>query len=457
MNLGVEWQKVHMVGVGGAGMSAIARVLMEGGIEVSGSDARESAAFGALRDLGMTGHVGHRARQAAGADVVIMSSAVPESNPEIRFAHDHGIPVLLRGCALAQLVKGKRVLAISGTHGKTTTSGMLANVLCTAGLDPTFLLGADVAGLGPGGHLGGGELAVVEADEAYRSFLWLEPSVALVTNVDRDHLDHYGDMDALREAFSTFMSRAGESVVVCAESEEAMSLAAPYAPVTYGFGDDASIRAERVVYSAAGATFDLLVKGELEGKVALAVTGRHNVLNALAAAAAALQAGLTVVSICEGLAGFQGVSRRFEYRGQYNGADLVDDYAHHPAEIDATLEAARSGPWERVVAVFQPHLYSRTQDLCEEFGVALGKADLIVVTDVYGAREEPVPGVTGKLVVEAVGESTPGRRIAYLPKLSEAARYLKGVVHPGDLVLTLGAGDVTTLHDRLGAASVDDG
>lgn len=434
-------------------MSAIARVLLEDGIEVSGSDARESAALGALRGLGMRGSVGHKAEQAAGSDVVIMSSAIPESNPEIQFARANGIPVLLRGDALARLVRGKRVLAISGTHGKTTTSGMLAKMLCWAELDPTFMVGADLSGLGAGGHLGGGDIAVVEADEAYKSFLWLEPSVALVTNVDRDHLDHYGGMAALREAFATFMSRASEAVIVCAEDHEAMVLAAPYQPVTYGFGRDTDIGAYAVHYGASGCEFELQVKGETKGRISLAVTGRHNVLNALAAAAAGFQAGLDVGSICDGLASFEGVSRRFEHRGEYNGADLVDDYAHHPAEIDATLSAARSGPWKRVVAVFQPHLYSRTRDLQDEFGIALGKADLIVVTDVYGAREDPVPGVTGKLVVEALGDFTPGRRVAYLPKLSEAASYLRQVVRPGDLVLTLGAGDVTTLHDRLAGTS----
>lgn len=430
-------------------MSAIARVLMEGGIDVSGSDVRESAALGALRGLGMAGYVGHRAKQAAGADVLIMSSAVPESNAEVQFARANDIPVLLRGEALARLVEGRRTVAVSGTHGKTTTSGMLAKILCWTGLDPTFLIGADLIGLGTGGRLGRGEIAVVEADEAYRSFLWLSPSIALVTNVDRDHLDHYGTMEALRAAFGTFMSRATDALVVCVESTEAMALAEPFDPITYGFAEHAWIRAENVTYGAGGAEFNLKVQGESRCRVKLTVTGRHNVLNALAATGAALQLGLGVEAIAEGLASFQGVGRRFEYRGRYRDADLVDDYAHHPAEIEATLSAARSGPWRRVIAVFQPHLYSRTQDLWQDFGTALGKADLVVVTDVYGAREEPVPGVTGKLIVEAVGEAAPARRVAYLPRLSEAALYLREVIRPGDLVLTLGAGDVTTLSDRL--------
>jgi UDP-N-acetylmuramate--alanine ligase len=438
-----------MVGMGGAGMSAIARVLTQAGLSVSGSDVRETTVLIDLRTLGVKAHVGHRARQAEGADVLIVSNAVSPANPEVELARANGIPVLWRGEALARIVAPMRTVAVSGTHGKTTTSGMIATVLASAGLDPTYLVGADLAGKGSGGHLGGGAVAVVEADEAYRSFLYLEPSISVVTNIDRDHVDHYDSWEALQEAFANFMARSSEAVVVCADNPRAMEVAAPYSPLTYGFHPDAGVRAEGLESGPRGSDFRLVVAGEDQRLIRLQVSGRHNVQNALGAAAACLRLGLDVPAIAEGLAAFGGVSRRFEFRGRFAGADLVDDYAHHPAEIDATLSAARFGPWKRVVAVFQPHLYSRTQALWREFGIALSVADVVVVTDVFGAREDPVPGVTGKLIVESVCEAAPGRKVAYLPKLNEAARYLRGEVRAEDLILTLGAGDITTLHDRL--------
>jgi UDP-N-acetylmuramate--alanine ligase len=449
MDLRNKWRRVHLVGMGGAGMNAIAHVLLQAGVEVTGSDLRESAALSTLRTLGVRADVGHRAGQAEGADLVIASAAVGPDNPELELARSRGIPVMGRGEALASIVEGLRTVAVSGTHGKTTTSGMVATVLIEAGLDPTYLLGADITGLGPGGCLGRGALAVVEADEAYRSFLWLRPFTAVVTNIDRDHLEHYGSWEALKEAFRVFMSRSSGGRVVCADDANAMAVAAGLDPMTYGFQPHADLRAELVDADASGSTFDLMVKGDPVDRIRLAVAGRHNVLNALGAAAACMDLGIDMQTIVEGLGRFRGVSRRFEYRGRFGGADLVDDYAHHPAEIEATLSAARFGPWKRVVAVFQPHLYSRTQVLWREFGRALATADLIVVTDVYGAREQPIPGVTGKLIVDSVCESVPGRPVAYLPRLNDAARYLRDVLRPEDLVLSLGAGDITTLHDRL--------
>jgi UDP-N-acetylmuramate--alanine ligase len=438
-----------MVGLGGAGMSAIARVLTQAGVSVSGSDVRESTVLTDLRAIGVQAYVGHRARQAEGADLLILSNAVSPSNPEVELARSSGTPILWRGEALAQIVASMRTVAVSGTHGKTTTSGMVATVLMTAGLDPTYLVGADLAGRGSGGHLGSGEVAVVEADEAYRSFLWLKPAISVVTNIDRDHVDHYDSWEALQEAFGSFMACSSEAVIVCADHPRAVEVAAPYRARTYGFHPDADVRAEGLESGSRGSEFRLFVGGEDRGPVRLQVSGRHNVQNALGAAAACLELGLEVPAVAAGLAAFGGVSRRFEFRGRFEGADLVDDYAHHPAEIDATLSAARWGPWNRVVAVFQPHLYSRTQALWREFGASLAAADVVVVTDVYGAREDPVPGVTGKLIVESVCEAAPGRKVAYLPKLNDAARYVRAAVRPGDLILTLGAGDITTLHDRL--------
>ena len=444
------WRRVHLVGIGGAGMSAIARVLVAAGHEVTGSDLRDSAVLGALRGLGLRLHVGHRAGNVRGADLVVASAAVPEDNPEVIAARAAGIPVLSRGEALARVVQGRTTVAVSGTHGKTTTSGMIATVFVTAGTDPTYLLGSDLARGGPGGRLGGGHLAVVEADEAYGSFLWLRPDIGLITNVDADHLDFYGTMGALESAFAQFASNTTGTVIVCADDAGSAAVAeGPATRATYGFAPGAGIRAEEVVSEARGSRFRLVVDGVASVEISLAIAGRHNVLNALGAAAASLAAGLTPEQVAEGLAAFRGARRRFEHRGQVGGADLVDDYAHHPTEIEATLEAARSGPWSRIVAVFQPHLYSRTQALRHEFGEALAKADLVVVTDVYGAREEPLPGVTGKLVSDAVCEVAPGRRVAYLPRLDDAAGYVRTQSRPGDLVLSLGAGDVTTLHDRV--------
>lgn len=430
-------------------MSAIAHILTTAGIAVTGSDARESAAMEALRGLGIKAYVGHLASQVAGADVIIVSAAIPPGSPEVVEARLLGIPILWRGEALARVLRGHRCVAVSGTHGKTTTSGMIATVLHTAGLDPTYALGANLLGGGPGGYLGSGDIAVVEADEAYKSFLWLEPAISLVTNVDRDHVDHYGDWEALRSAFRVFMEAASETVIVCADDVPAMELASGLNAVTYGFDPGAQVRGEGLKSGAWGSTFTLMCANGESMTVHLKVAGRHNAQNALGAAAACLQLGLPVTAVVEGLGAFQGVSRRFEFRGKFRQADLVDDYAHHPAEIEATLSAARWGPWERIVAVFQPHLFSRTQALSGEFGAALSLADFVIVTDIYGAREDPVPGVTGKLIIESICDHAPGRKVAYIPRLNDAAQFLREVVRPRDLILTLGAGDITTLADRL--------
>ncbi|MGI8427592.1 MAG: UDP-N-acetylmuramate--L-alanine ligase [Actinomycetota bacterium] len=443
-----SWGKVHLVGIGGSGMSAIARVLSEAGFEVSGSDLRESSVLASLRSLGVTIHVGHDPDHLRDADLAIVSAAVDPSNPEVEAAVRLDVPILSRGEALALIVGGTRTIAISGTHGKTTTSGMVATILETAGTDPTYLLGADLAHRGAGGHLGAGVVAVVEADEAYGSFLWLRPAIAVVTNVDEDHLDHYGNRQKLDQAFSRFLSQATESVVVCQEDSSAMSVAGPFNPITYGFSPECRVSASSLEIDASTSTFDLALRSR-NHRVCLRIGGRHNVLNALAAAAACSLLGIGSIEIVAGLEAFSGVSRRFEFRGTCLGADLIDDYAHHPAEIDATLVAARGGPWKRLIAVFQPHLYSRTQAMWREFGRALCLADMIVVTDIYGAREQPLPGITGKLVVDSVCEHSPGKRVAYLPRLEDAAEYLAGLLRPGDLLLSLGAGDVTTLPDRL--------
>ena len=448
-----RWDPVHLVGIGGAGMSAIARVLQESGRTVSGSDSRDSAVVGILRSLGIRVHIGHHSDHVQGARLVIASTAVPADNAEIEFAEKASIPVMPRGEALARIVQGRRTIAVGGTHGKTTTCGMIATVLETSGADPTYLVGADISQRGAGAKLGAGSCAVVEADEAYGSFLHLKPSVAVITNLDDDHLDHYGTREALEEAFASFMGAAGEQLIVCGQDSRAMALAEGLNPATYGFEEGCDFQASDLFLGAGRATFRLKVSGRDAGAIRLRIGGRHNVLNALGAISACITIGLEAKEIARGLEAFKGMSRRFEYRGTFRGAHLVDDYAHHPAEIEATLSAARTGPWKRVLAVFQPHLFSRTHALFNEFATSLSAADVVVVTDVYGAREDPIAGVTGKLIVEALCDATPGKTVGYMPRLSDAALYVRRILRPGDLVLTLGAGDITTLPERLAERS----
>lgn len=452
----LPWRRVHMVGISGFRNTPIARLLMSMGVEVSGSDREDSAHLVALRELGVKVHIGHEAALVRGADAVVFSPAVSTSNVELEEARASGIEVISGGEALAQVVRGRRLIAVTGTHGKSTTTSMVAAILEAAGKDPTYVIGADPArGLSAGGKLGRGDVAVVEADEAYGSFLHLHPEVAVVTNVDIDHLDYYGDEASLEQAFSTFISQATERVVICGDDERAMSVlratSGGPSPLVYGLGE-ADLKAANIDVRITGSTFDVYLEGRHLGRAEINVPGRHNVSNALAAAGAALALGVQDSAIFEGLSSFGGIRRRFEYRGSAFGADLVDDYAVHPTEIEAILSAARLGPWKRIVAVFQPHLYSRTHSLWRELGSALSNADVVVVTDVYAAREAPVPGITGKLVAEAACEAAPGKRVVYLPLLDEAAAFLKENAHPGDLVLTMGAGDITTLADRLASA-----
>lgn len=449
--LDAAFERVHLVGAGGAGMSAIAAVLSEAGYEVTGSDARDSSALGALRRRGMDVRVGHSPGNVGDATLVISSAAVPPDNAELAESRNRGLEVLGRGEALGRITAGFRTVAVTGTHGKSTTTAMVVSILEAAGLSPTYLIGADLAG-SPGGRMGTGDLAVVEADEAYGSFLHLKPEIAVITNVDSDHLDFYSTRENLLDAFKRFVAGVSGAVMAAADDEAALVVTSAAARrITFGTGERADVRATGILSSASESRFSLEVGGNAAGEILLSVGGLHNVRNALGAAAAALEIGLPFQAIREGLEKYRGVGRRFEYRGALLGAWLVDDYAHHPTAISANLQAARGGPWRRIVVVFQPHLYSRTRDLAGEFGAALSGADMVVITDVYGAREEPLPGVTGKTIVDAVCQAAPGRRVAYMENLDDAARYVRSVMREGDLILSMGAGDVTTFHGRLAA------
>lgn len=431
-------------------MSAIAKVLIERGIEVSGSDLKRSHAATVLQAMGATISIGHDPAHVGAARAVVVSSAIPESNLELVRARESSIEVLGRGEALARVLGGARSIVVAGTHGKTTTTSMIVTVMHSAGRDITYLVGGGLNDAGTNARSGTDEIAVAESDESDGSFLLLAPDVAVVTNVEADHLDHWGSLDAIRNAFRRFFSRVpnGGAIVIPADDEELAAAAAPAPVRMLTFGDAGDVSATDVALGPRDARFTLLWKGE-QASVELQVPGRHNVSNALAAAAACLCVGLGVEEVAKGLSNFRGVERRFEMRGSFDGITIIDDYAHHPTEVRATLAAARPGPWRRVVAVFQPHRFSRTAAFAGAFGAAFGDADHVVVTDVYGAGELPVPGVSGKLVADAVCAQLPGRPVAYLPRRAELVSYLARVARSGDALLTLGAGDVTSVGDEL--------
>lgn len=439
---------VHIVGVGGAGMSAIAAVLARMGHRVSGSDLKDSHALERLRLLGVDAFVGHVAGHVpVDADAVVCSSAIPASNPEVRAAGERHVPVLRRAEALRALVATRRAVAVAGSHGKTTTSSMLALILRAAGFRPSFLIGGDVNEVGANAAYDDGEWLVVEADESDGTFLELAPEAAVVTNVAADHLDHFGTFEALVDCFAQFLDRVPGPRVVCADDLVAGTLAAARDVVTYGWsaGD---YRVDDYRGGRAGSRFRL-TRGDTElGIVELPVPGRHNALNAAGAAAVALELGAPFSAVVHALSGFGGVARRFQYRGDIGGVTLIDDYAHNPGKVAAVLAAAREGGWRRVHAVFQPHRYSRTATLWRDFADAFVDADALVLTDVYGAGEAPQPGVSGRLLVRAVLDAHPGTALTYLPKRADVVTHALDHARPGDLVLTLGAGDLTTVPDE---------
>ena len=448
--------RVHFVGVGGVGMAGIARIMLERGVPVTGSDAADSPTLHALAALGADVHVGHDAAHVAGADTVVVTSAARETNPELVDARRRGLLVLHRSQALAALLRGRRAVAVAGTHGKTTTTSMLTVALRRVGADPSFAIGGELTEGGDSAHEGGGDVFVAEADESDGSFLLYEPTVGVVTNVEPDHLDHYGTADAVSAAFDAFAERIvpGGVLVACADDPGSALVAAGVrdrrgtaAVRTYGVGE-ADVRLVDLDASGPGVRFGLRTAGLPPVDLTLRVPGAHNALNAAAAWAAGTWLGHDAQLLAEGLAGYGGARRRFETKGVAAGVRVLDDYAHHPSEVAAVLRAVRGVSGEgKVLAVFQPHLYSRTRIFADDFGRALALADDVVVLDVYGAREDPEPGVTGDLVARAV--PLPPGRVAFEPDRAAAVRRLADRAITGDVVLTLGAGDVTRLGPQL--------
>jgi UDP-N-acetylmuramate--alanine ligase len=442
---------IHIVGVGGAGMSAIATVLARMGHHVSGSDLRESPPLERLSILGVSTHVGHAAANLPDAlDAVVISTAIPESNPEVVAARDRGVTVLRRADALRAIVATRTTIAVAGSHGKTTTSSMLALILRAAGWHPSFLIGGDLNEVGTNAVFDSGEWLVVEADESDGTFLELTPHDAVVTSVLPDHLDHYGDFHALVAAFETFVDRVPGVCALCADDEVAHAIAerAAGGVVTYGFAGTADYRLDDYEGGRGGTQFALVHRGERLGVVELPVPGRHNALNAAGAAAIALELGVPFDAVTRALGGFAGVARRFQFRGERDGVTYVDDYAHLPSDVDAMIRAAREGGWQRVVAVFQPHRYTRTAALWRDFADAFSGADALVLTDVYPAGEQPQPGVSGRLVLRAVLDAHTDQAVTYLPRRADLVAHVPRLARPGDVVLTLGAGDLTTAPDE---------
>jgi UDP-N-acetylmuramate--alanine ligase len=438
---------VHFVGIGGAGMSGIARILLARGVAVSGSDRRESPTLLALRALGARVAVGHDPAHLGDADTVVVSTAIRADNPELVAARERDLRVLPRAVALASVMAGRRSVAVAGTHGKTSTTSMLTVAVQACGADPSFAVGGDLNESGSNAHAGTGDVFVAEADESDRSFLLLDPFAAIVTNVEADHLDNYGDLAAVEEAFDRFMGTVDPRgfVVVCADDPGAARLRGVPTPGrlrTYGTADDADLRIADLDVAPDGTSYTAMLDGQELGRVRIQVPGEHMARNSAAALLAGLELGMPVARLVDGLARFGGVHRRFELKGVVGGVRVYDDYAHHPTEVTAQLHAARAvAGGGRLVVAFQPHLYSRTREFAAGFGQALGLADEVVVMDVYGAREDPVPGVTGAMVAEAV--PLPQDRVRFEPSWSATAPALADRARPGDLVVTMGAGDVS--------------
>ncbi len=455
---------VHFVGIGGIGMSGIAEVMQNLGYSVQGSDLNESATVDRLRGRGITVHVGHAAKNVEGVAVVVTSTAVKRTNPEVVAALEQRIPVVRRAEMLAELMRLKNTVAVAGTHGKTTTTSMIAALLDAGGVDPTVINGGVIEQYGSNARLGDSDWMVVEADESDGSFLRLDGTIAVVTNIDPEHLDHYGDFDAVRRAFVEFIHNVPfyGAAVLCIDHPEVQAVMGQVRDrkvVTYGFSLQADVCAVNVVPEASGSRFDVIVRrrGEEDRRIAdvrLPMPGRHNVQNALAAIAVALEMSCADDTIREGFAQFGGVRRRFTRVGEVSGATVIDDYAHHPVEIRAVLAAARDSAGTsggRVIAVVQPHRFTRLHDLMDDFQNAFNDADQVYVTPVYTAGEEPIPGVDADALVAGL-KSRGHRSAATVPDREALAHELAGEIAPGDLVVCLGAGDITRWAAELPAA-----
>lgn len=445
-------KNIHFVGIGGSGMSGIAEVLLNLGYHISGSDLKETEVTRRLQALGCEIHYGHRRENVKEADVVVVSSAIRPGNPEVEVAEERHIPIIPRAEMLAELMRMKVGIAIAGTHGKTTTTSLIATVLAAGGLDPTVVIGGRLNSLGSNARLGQGEFLVAEADESDGSFLKLMPTIAVVTNIDADHLDYYKGIEEIKETFLEFLHKIPffGLAVVCLDHPNIQSLIPKLKKrfMTYGLTAQADFQAEEIEFEGLFTSFDVLFQRRRLGRLSLRMPGLHNVYNSLATVATAFELDLPFRTVQEALAEFSGIQRRFQIKGEKRGILIVDDYGHHPVEIIATLKAAKTGWKRRLVVVFQPHRYTRTKALFNEFLTAFYDAEVLILTEIYPAGEERIEGVEARALFDGIRESG-HRDVTFLPEKKEIVEHLLKILRPGDMVITLGAGDIWQVADEL--------
>jgi UDP-N-acetylmuramate--alanine ligase len=439
-----NYNRIHFIGIGGTGMSGIAKILMDMGYKVSGSDLKESEALHRLQDTGAKVHIGHRASNVAGADLVVLSSAIPSTNPEYIEAVESNIPVVHRADILSLLMAPKKGIAISGAHGKTTTTSMISLILEKSGLDPTVVIGGELNDIGGNATLGMGDYLVAEADESDGSFLKLTPFIAVVTNIENDHLDYYKNMENMKAAFKKFISniKEGGFAVLGTDNENVRNIIKDIDREYYSYGINfaADYMPKNIKIDGMRTLFDVYFRENFLGTVELHVPGMHNISNATAAVAIGKRLGIDFDKIAGALKTFRGVQRRFQIIGDINNIKVIDDYGHHPTEIKATLKAARSCNPRKIYAIFQPHRFTRTKILADEFGTAFSDADEVIITRIYSAGENPIPGVSSKLIYDAVKRN--GIQITYIEEKRDIPDSIIGKLQPGDFVLTIGAGDI---------------
>jgi UDP-N-acetylmuramate--alanine ligase len=448
-----QYRIIHFTGIGGIGMSGIAEVLLSLGYEITGSDIRESETTVRLRELGIKIFIGHDEANVQDAHVVVTSSAVSKTNPEVIAAKNRGIPVIPRAEMLAELGRLKYGILVAGAHGKTTTTSLIATILGESGLDPTVVIGGKLKALGSNARRGLGDYLVAEADESDGSFLKLSPTISIITNIDREHMDYFKDLENLKAAFVEFINKVpfyGVSII-CKENEHTREIIPQIKRrvLTYGLSHDCDMYARNIRHEGPRTTFEIVYKGELSGDFTLPVPGIHNVLNSMAAILAATELKIPIEKIRSALAGFSGIQRRFEFKGEAGGVRVYDDYGHHPVEIRAALKAARECfPDRRLVVIFQPHRYTRTRDLMDDFALSFGSIDTLYLMDIYAASETPIEGVNSEALLAKM-KSVGFTNAAYVPGRDEIVRTVVGDLNPGDVLVTLGAGDVYKLGEEI--------